>query len=303
VGATRSSVLEAPVTTEGPSSEGPSSEGPSSDAATLRVFAFVTASLVGHVAFAAVMPEHFELPPVPEPPTAAAVFFDVETPEPEAPPEEPVVEEEPLELPPDPPTAPSPPVRRLVDVDAPEPTRATEPPRDEPMDQPTDQPPGGDPEATDEARGETGEPQGTVVSTEGGLTVDRVAGSGQDGAAHGTLRRGSGTIDAPPPPTVDRRALARTWMIEVHRAIGRAIYTRSLLRAELEGRVVVALLVDAEGRVRNVRVARSSGEPMLDEAALEQLSRHERVPTPPAELAWRPREIQLPIVFELRERG
>lgn len=297
MGATRSSALEALVTTEGPSSEGPSSKGPSSDAATLRVLAFVTASIAGHVAFAAAMPEHFELPPVPEPPTAAAVFFDVETPEPEAPPEEPIVEEAPLELPPDPPPAPTPAVRRVVD--APEPAGASDPTRDEP----TDQPPGGDPEATDEAQGETGEPQGTVVSTEGGLTVDRAAGSGQDGAAHGTLRRGSGTADAPPPPTVDRRALAQTWMIEVHRAIGRAIYTRSLLRAELEGRVVVALLVDAEGRVRNVRVARSSGEPMLDEAALEQLSRHERVPTPPAELAWRPREIQLPIVFELRERG
>ncbi|MEZ4253106.1 MAG: energy transducer TonB [Polyangiales bacterium] len=272
---------------------------PSESSTTLHVLAFVTASVLGHVAFAAVMPDEFELPPIEEPPRELAVFFEVDEPEPEPPQPEvvPEPEEEPLELPEE---APEPPpvVRRVVEEPEPEQT----PPPAAP-EAPNEEPSGGDPEASDDASSETGDAQGTVQSTEGGLAVDRAAGRGQDGAAQGTLRRGSGSPEPTPTPTIDRRALTQAWMIEVHRAIGRATYTRSLLRAELEGRVVVALLVDAEGRVQGVRVARSSGEPMLDEAALQQLSRHTQVPAPPAELSWRPREIQLPIVFELRDRG
>lgn len=271
---------------------------PSDAASTLRIVAFVTASVLGHVVVAGAMPSDFPPPSFPTPPSQQAVFLDLE-PEPEPPIEEPAIEEapveEPLVLPEE-----APPIRtaRVVEQapEEPPPTAAPEAPE-------SDAPPGGDPEATSDATSETGDVQGTVVSTEGGLAVDRRAGSGQDGAAQGTLRRGSGSPEPTPSPTIDRRALTQGWMVEVHRAIGRATYTRSLLRAQIEGRVVVALLVDAEGRVHGVRVARSSGEPMLDEAALEQLSHHRVVPPPPAELTWSPREIQLPIVFELRDRG
>lgn len=278
----------------------PESE-PSDAASTLRIVAFVTASVLGHVVVAGAMPSDIPPPSFPTPPSQQAVFFDLDEPEPEPPIEEPAIEEpveepveEPLILPEE-----APPIRTARVVEQP----AEEPPPTAAPEAPTDAPPGGDPEATTDATAEAGDLQGTVVSTEGGLAVDRRAGSGQDGAAQGTVRRGSGSPEPTPAPTIDRRALTQGWMVEVHRAIGRATYTRSLLRAQLEGRVVVALLVDAEGRVHGVRVARSSGEPMLDEAALEQLSHHRVVPPPPAELTWRPREIQLPIVFELRDRG
>jgi protein TonB len=261
----------------------------------LRIVAFVTASVLGHVVLAGAMPDDFPPPSFPTPPRDQAVFFDVPEPEPEPVVEEPPVEE-PLELPEEPPPVPA---ARVVD----EPEEAPEPPPTASPEASTDEPPGGDTEAAESASAETGDLQGTVVHTEGGLAVDRQAGSGQDGAARGTVRRGSGSPEPTPEPTIDRRALTQGWMIEVHRAIGRASYTRSLLRAQLEGRVVVALLVDAEGRVHGVRVARSSGEPMLDEAALEQLSQHRQVPPPPSALSWQPREIQLPIVFELRDRG
>lgn len=265
----------------------------------LRIAAFVTASVLGHVVIAGAMPDDLPPPSFPTPPSDQAVFFDVPEPEPEPVVEEvePPVEEPPLELPEEPP----PPMRTARVVDEPE--EAPEPPPTASPEAPNDEPPGGDTEAADGASAETGDLQGTVVHTEGGLAVDRRAGSGQDGAARGTVRRGSGSPEPTPAPTIDRRALTQGWMIEVHRAIGRASYTRSLLRAQLEGRVVVALLVDAEGRVHGVRVARSSGEPMLDEAALEQLSQHRQVPPPPSALSWQPREIQLPIVFELRDRG
>ena len=285
--APRSSTLTSPL----------SSSTAAESSSPLRIVVFVTASVLGHVVIAGAMPNDLPPPSFPTPPSHPAVFFDLPEPEPE-----PVVEEveppveEPLELPEEPP-----PVRTARVVDEPE--EAPEPPPTASPEAPTDEPPGGDSEATDDASAETGDLQGTVVHTEGGLAVDRRAGSGQDGAAQGTVRRGSGAPAPTPAPTIDRRALTQGWMIEVHRAIGRASYTRSLLRAQLEGRVVVALLVDAEGRVHGVRVARSSGEPLLDEAALEQLSQHRQVPPPPSVLAWQPREIQLPIVFELRERG
>lgn len=275
-----------------------STSAPSETSALLRVGAFVAASVLSHLAFAAVMPDDVGLPPLREAPEDLAIFFEAEEPEPEAPVVEPVeeepLEEEPIEEPEEPPVR----TTRVVPEPPPEP-EATQAPEVE-----SDEPPGGDPEATDEASAESGDLQGSVVSTEGGLAVDRVAGSGRDGAARGTVRRGSGVPEpTPTEPTVDRRALVRAWMVEVHRAVGRATYTRSLLRAELEGRVVIALLVDAEGRIQRVRVERTSGQPLLDEAALEQVSRFERVPPPPSELAWQPREIRLPIVYELRDRG
>ncbi|MCB9616732.1 MAG: hypothetical protein H6722_30210 [Sandaracinus sp.] len=105
---------------------------PSESSTTLHVLAFVTASVLGHVAFAAVMPEDFQLPPIEEPPRELAVFFEVDEPEPEPPPEVvPEPEEEPLELPDE---APEPPpvVRRVVEEPEPQPETPPRRPRKRP---------------------------------------------------------------------------------------------------------------------------------------------------------------------------
>ena len=131
----------------------------------LRIVAFVTASVLGHVVLAGAMPDDFPPPSFPTPPRDQAVFFDVPEPEPEPVVEEPPVEE-PLELPEEPPPVPA---ARVVD----EPEEAPEPPPTASPEASTDEPPGGDTEAAESASAETGDLQGTVVHTEGGLAVDR----------------------------------------------------------------------------------------------------------------------------------
>lgn len=274
-------------------------------ATSLHVVAFVVASVLGHVVFAYAMPD--QSPRAPLPPRQQAILLPFEVPEPRPEPE-PIVEEAAPEPEPEPEVQPEPDPVRPVRVREAEPEPEATPPEPAPeAATPSEEPPGGDPEATSDASAESGELQGTVVSTEGGLLVDRAAGSGRMGAARGTIRRGAGGSGGEgaadvPTPSIDRRALLRTWMASVQRTIGRADYTRALYRAQLEGRVVLALLIDADGRVRGVRVHESSGQPLLDDAALEQARRYDSVPPPPSELSWQPREIRLPIVYELRTR-
>ncbi|HJL32752.1 MAG TPA: TonB family protein, partial [Polyangiaceae bacterium LLY-WYZ-15_(1-7)] len=159
-----------------------------------------------------------------------------------------------------------------------------------------------DPDAPEDASDPAGDPQGSVsTSTEGGLAVARPAGSGRDGAARGTRRAGEGG-GAEPAPAVDRRALIRAYMVRVQRALGAPRYTRSLLRAGLAGSVLVALRIDPAGHVLGVRVHRSSGEPLLDEAALAHARATAEVPAPPEALRWTTREVVLPVRYVLRQR-
>lgn len=44
-------------------------------------------------------------------------------------------------------------------------------------------------------------------------------------------------------------------------------------RRRLAGDVILALLIDVDGKVKDVRIARSSGKPILDQAALESARR------------------------------
>ncbi len=239
--------------------------------------AFVVASVLGHVLIAGAMPS--EGGPVfqsPEP-----VFMGMfEMPEPEPEPELEEVEEieEIIEAPPPPPA----PVRVRPEVSEPRPEAA------EAETETTEEV--GDPLATEAASHEAA---GSVVSTEGGLTVDRPAGHGGEGGRLGPGRA------APAPPPVDRRAVIQAYLREVQRALGAPRYTRSLLRAQLEGTVMVSLRIDPEGRVLGVRVRTESGEPLLDDAALAHVQRVPVVPEPPEVLAWQTREIALPIRYRL----
>ena len=107
-------------------------------------------------------------------------------------------------------------------------------------------------------------------------------------------------------PSVNRRSLIREWIRSVNRTIGPPTYTRTLQRALLEGTTLVALRVDPMGRVRNVRVRRSSGEPLLDEAALAHVADHNRVPAPIADIGWdrlwERQELTIPVSYRLQRR-
>ena len=122
----------------------------------------------------------------------------------------------------------------------------------------------------------------------------RVGASG-NGRGQGT-GDGAGDVDA---PVVDRRALARAWVRRINRSLGRPSYPRSLVRARLEGSVAVALRIDPAGNVVEVRVRRSSGNELVDAAALEHARTLAQVEPPPEALNWRTREITLPITYRL----
>jgi periplasmic protein TonB len=62
----------------------------------------------------------------------------------------------------------------------------------------------------------------------------------------------------------------------------------------------VAFTIDPSGQVISSRVTRSSGNPLLDQAALDMLSRASPVPAPPREIAKPRMPVTVPVVFDLR---
>ena len=67
-----------------------------------------------------------------------------------------------------------------------------------------------------------------------------------------------------------------------------------------EGFVQVAFTVDKGGRITSARVARSSGVPALDQAALDMVRRASPVPAPPPEIATSSMKLAVPVDFSLR---
>jgi protein TonB len=77
------------------------------------------------------------------------------------------------------------------------------------------------------------------------------------------------------------------------------IYPLAARRQGAQGTVELDVLLEASGRVRDVRVVRSSTNALLDEAALETVRHLGAVPFPDS-LPRRTLLIRLPLVFELR---
>lgn len=77
------------------------------------------------------------------------------------------------------------------------------------------------------------------------------------------------------------------------------VYPLAARRQGAQGTVELDVWIEASGRVRDVRVVRSSTNPLLDDAALETIRRLGPVPFPES-LPRRPLLIRLPLVFQLR---
>lgn len=96
------------------------------------------------------------------------------------------------------------------------------------------------------------------------------------------------TVEIPPPPNVtvtDAEAGFRRYdvppLLGNRDQFGRMVwyfYPLELQRARVEGVVELAIFIDEEGRVSNVRVDDSSGWPRMDEAALQLAQRMEFLP-------------------------
>lgn len=69
-----------------------------------------------------------------------------------------------------------------------------------------------------------------------------------------------------------------------------------------EGTVLLSLRVEPDGLLEHIRIRRSSGYDVLDRTAIESLRRVERVAALSASFNARGREIELPVIYRLRER-
>ncbi len=119
-------------------------------------------------------------------------------------------------------------------------------------------------------------------------------GSRREGSTQMAARRGleGGT---------DLRGLAAGYLASLGRFIARSQhYPSAARRAEMEGTVLLDLAIDGSGRILGTRVRRSSGYPLLDEAATASVAALGQLPAPPGALGWTKRALTLPIVYQLR---
>lgn len=135
--------------------------------------------------------------------------------------------------------------------------------------------------------------------------------NGVPGGVPGGTGTGSGTAAAvseaaPEPRRGLSRAELRNRVMGYIRGLtgslmGQVDYPLAARRESLQGVVVLRLRLAADGRVLAVRISRSSGHGVLDDAALASVQRITTLPAPPAGVPWdEARELPVPIRFRLQ---
>lgn len=115
-----------------------------------------------------------------------------------------------------------------------------------------------------------------------------------EGVPSGSLPPGRAGASATPEPSAGAGDAGRNFGY-LRDTIQRGIaYPDVARRMGWEGRVLVAFLILPDGTVRNVRVVRGSGFPVLDRNAVEAVRAASPFPRPPAEA-----EIVTPVVYKL----
>ena len=125
--------------------------------------------------------------------------------------------------------------------------------------------------------------------------VPSAASSG--GEAGGTASAPSETPsdeDGDPQAVLDYRQELLLWL-QRHKQ-----YPRRLRRRGVEGEVLVAFTLDADGRLLEQEIVRGSGEPALDAAASELLRRAEPMPPIPRSMGVTSYRAQVPIRYAIR---
>ena len=104
------------------------------------------------------------------------------------------------------------------------------------------------------------------------------------------------------PSTFDRKGALKDYIRLLSSAVKKRYkYPRAARRAGLEGRVVVKLVLDDQGRVLQVDLVTSSGHEILDNAALEAARSVKVLPPAPSALEWGKKAIRVP--FNFRQTG
>jgi protein TonB len=93
----------------------------------------------------------------------------------------------------------------------------------------------------------------------------------------------------------------RAYLAELQRAIGRhQRFPDDARERQKTGTATLSFVIKSDGRIRSVRLAKSSGDPSLDRAALEALHRLDRfkpIPLAVGRASW---SLRVPIRFDLR---
>ncbi len=102
-----------------------------------------------------------------------------------------------------------------------------------------------------------------------------------------------------PPPAIDPR-MRSDYAQRISAAAERyKVYPRVAIDNNWRGEVAVVMAIAADGRIASLRVARSSGHPVLDDQALEMFARAKPEVRMPAALRGRAFELELRAVFRL----
>ena len=113
-------------------------------------------------------------------------------------------------------------------------------------------------------------------------------GTGAEGAGHGAI--GDGPIEGPGDDYLDR---LKRWLNRYKR------YPEEAQQRKEEGQLVVGFTILHDGTVLDPQIERSSGFPLLDEAALQML--RDASPVPPLPASYRAARvgIDLPVDFKI----
>lgn len=88
------------------------------------------------------------------------------------------------------------------------------------------------------------------------------------------------------------------WQKKLFRHIGHnKFYPAEARKKGQKGEALIAFTLDAEGRISHVRIARSSGRPLLDQAALDTMRKSDPAPRPPSSGTM---ALEIPIRFALK---
>jgi periplasmic protein TonB len=99
----------------------------------------------------------------------------------------------------------------------------------------------------------------------------------------------------------ERQGAASRYLAELQRAIARhRFYPRDARRRGLEGEVAISFVIQADGRITDVRVARSSGSDSLDHAGVRTLKDLGRFRPIPEELGRSRWMLRVPISYALQ---
>ncbi len=102
-----------------------------------------------------------------------------------------------------------------------------------------------------------------------------------------------------PPPAIDPR-MRSDYAQRISAAAERyKVYPRVAIDNNWRGEVAVVMAIAADGRIASLRVAKSSGHPILDDQALEMFARAKPEVRMPAALRGRAFELELRAVFRL----